>query len=199
MSSVKSPVLTSSDQDALQSAVIDVCENAYFVFVESCDAPQFQALVEQVRAERGRGPSGRWLNAAVGVSRGVAPGLVEVVLPERLGTWLVVSLLGLPPDIDDQGPPAARRRGRVRQHGVRHVAEQGERERVLPARHAAGDPDGAGMGSRSRRRRATSRPTAPWSSTRCPWRSGPVERAKRLRSKKCRSERSCWPTIHRRR
>ena len=97
MSSVKSPVLTSSDQDALQSAVIDVCENAYFVFVESCDAPQFQALVEQVRAERGRGPSGRWLNAAVGF-RGASTGLVEVVLPERLGTWLVVSLLGLPPD-----------------------------------------------------------------------------------------------------
>ena len=30
MSSVKSPALTSSDQEALQSAVIEVCENAYF-------------------------------------------------------------------------------------------------------------------------------------------------------------------------
>lgn len=97
MSSVKSQVLTPTDQDALQSAVIEVCENAYFVFVEPCDAPQFQALVEQVRAERGRGPSGCWLNAAVGF-RGASTGLVEVVLPERLGTWLVVSLLGLPPD-----------------------------------------------------------------------------------------------------
>ena len=30
--------------------------------------------------------------------RGASTGLVEVVLPERLGTWLVVSLLGLPPE-----------------------------------------------------------------------------------------------------
>ena len=97
MSSVKSPALTSTDQDALQSAVIEVCENAYFVFVEPCDAPQFSALVEQVRAEKGRGPSGRWLNASVAF-HGASSGQVEVVLPERLGTWLVVSLLGLPPD-----------------------------------------------------------------------------------------------------
>ena len=97
MSSVKSPALTSTDQDALQSAVIEVCENAYFVFVEPCDAPQFAALVEQVRAEGGRGPSGRWLNASVAFN-GHSTGRVEVVLPERLGTWLVVSLLGLPAD-----------------------------------------------------------------------------------------------------
>ena len=97
MSSVKSPALTSIDQDALQSAVIEVCENAYFVFVEPCDAPQFALLVEQVRAEKGRGPSGRWLNASVAF-HGASTGEVEVVLPERLGTWLVVSLLGLPPD-----------------------------------------------------------------------------------------------------
>jgi len=97
MSSVKSPALTSSDQEALQSAVIEVCENAYFVFVEECDAPQFAALVEQVRAEKGRGPSGRWLNASVAF-HGASTGQVEVVLPERLGTWLVVSLLGLPAD-----------------------------------------------------------------------------------------------------
>jgi hypothetical protein len=89
--------LTSTDQDALQSAVIEVCENAYFVFVEPCDAPQFATLVEQVRAEKGRGPSGRWLNASVAF-HGASTGEVEVVLPERLGTWLVVSLLGLPPD-----------------------------------------------------------------------------------------------------
>ena len=97
MSSVKSPALTSTDQDALQSAVIEVCENAYFVFVEPCDAPQFATLVEQVRAEKGRGPAGRWLNASVAF-HGASTGEVEVVLPERLGTWLVVSLLGLPPD-----------------------------------------------------------------------------------------------------
>ena len=97
MSSVKSPALTSTDQDALQSAVIEVCENAYFVFVEACDAPQFATLVEPVRAEKGRGPSGRWLNASVAF-HGASTGEVEVVLPERLGTWLVVSLLGLPPD-----------------------------------------------------------------------------------------------------
>ena len=97
MSSVKSLPLTSSDQEALQSAVIEVCENAYFVFVEPCDAPQFATLVEEVRAEKGRGPSGRWLNASVAF-HGASTGQVEVVLPERLGTWLVVSLLGLPAD-----------------------------------------------------------------------------------------------------
>lgn len=97
MSSVKSLPLTSTDQEALQSAVIEVCEHAYFVFVEPCDAPQFAALVEEVRAEKGRGPSGRWLNASVAF-HGASTGQVEVVLPERLGTWLVVSLLGLPAD-----------------------------------------------------------------------------------------------------
>jgi len=104
MSSVKSPALTSTDQDALQSAVIEVCENAYFVFVEPCDAPQLATLVEKVRAERGHGPAGRWLNASVAFN-GASSGQVEVVLPERLGTWLVVSLLGLPADTtlqDDQ-------------------------------------------------------------------------------------------------
>jgi len=104
MSSVKSPALTSTDQDALQSAVIEVCENAYFVFVEPCDAPQLATLVEKVRAERGHGPAGRWLNASVAFN-GASAGQVEVVLPERLGTWLVVSLLGLPADTtlqDDQ-------------------------------------------------------------------------------------------------
>ena len=104
MSSVKSPALTSTDQDALQSAVIEVCENAYFVFVEPCDAPQLAKLVEQVRVERGQGPAGRWLNASVAFN-GASSGQVEVVLPERLGTWLVVSLLGLPADTtlqDDQ-------------------------------------------------------------------------------------------------
>ena len=97
MSSVKLPALTSTDQEALQSAVIEVCENAYFVFVEPCDAPQFAALVEQVRAEKGRGPSGRWLTAMVAF-HGASDGQIDVVLPERLGTWLVVSLLGLPAD-----------------------------------------------------------------------------------------------------
>ena len=97
MSSVKSPALTSTDQEALQSAVIEVCENAYFVFVEACDAPQFATLVEQIKAEKGRGAAGRWLNASVAF-RGATSGQIEVVMPERLGTWLVVSLLGLPAD-----------------------------------------------------------------------------------------------------
>ena len=97
MSSAKSLPLTSTDQEALQSAVIEVCEHAYFVFVEPCDAPQFALLVEEVRAEKGRGPSGRWLNASVAF-HGASTGQVDVVLPERLGTWLVVSLLGLPAD-----------------------------------------------------------------------------------------------------
>ena len=59
MSSVKSPALTSTDLETrCRAPLIEVCENAYFVFVEPCDAPQFATLVEQVRAEQGRAPPG---------------------------------------------------------------------------------------------------------------------------------------------
>ena len=42
MSFAKSPALAPTElSDALQAALINVCENAYFLFVEPCDGPQF--------------------------------------------------------------------------------------------------------------------------------------------------------------
>jgi CheY-specific phosphatase CheX len=90
MSSAKSPALTPTDlHDALQHALIEVSENAYFVFVEPADARQFAAAVEQARA--------RWLKVSVTFSGSFA-GSVEIALPEQLGNWLVTSLLGMETD-----------------------------------------------------------------------------------------------------
>jgi len=90
MSSAKSPVLTPSDlHDALQRALIEVSENAYFVFVEPSDARQFAAAVEQVKTA--------WLKVSVTFA-GAFAGSVEIALPEPLGNWLVVSLLGMETD-----------------------------------------------------------------------------------------------------
>jgi CheY-specific phosphatase CheX len=78
--------------DALQAALINVCENAYFVFVEPCDVPQFEALV------RSSGEASTpWLRAMVHFT-GDTTGHVEIALPERLGAWLVTSLLGMAPE-----------------------------------------------------------------------------------------------------
>ena len=55
MSSAKSPLLTPTDlHDTLQAALIEVGENAYFVFVEPCDAGTFATLVGQERDKRDR-------------------------------------------------------------------------------------------------------------------------------------------------
>jgi CheY-specific phosphatase CheX len=90
MSSVKSPALKPSDlHDALQQALIEVSENAYFVFVEPSDARQFAAGVEQVNAA--------WLKVSVTFA-GAFAGSVEIALPEPLGNWLVTSLLGMDTD-----------------------------------------------------------------------------------------------------
>jgi chemotaxis phosphatase CheX-like protein len=93
MSSAKSQLLTPTDlHDTLQAALIEVGENAYFVFVEPCDAGAFATLAEQ---EREKGPG--WLMASVRFT-GAFSGSVEIVLTERLGHWLVASLLGMSPD-----------------------------------------------------------------------------------------------------
>lgn len=93
MSFVKSPALAPTElSDALQTALINVCENAYFVFVEPCDVPQFQSLVRASgEAETA------WLRATVHFT-GETTGHVEIALPERLGAWLVTSLLGMAPE-----------------------------------------------------------------------------------------------------
>jgi chemotaxis phosphatase CheX-like protein len=97
MSSAKSPLLTPTDlHDTLQAALIEVGENAYFVFVEACDAAMFGALAEQER-DRSNGQPVSWLMASVRFT-GAFSGSVEIVLPERLGQWLVSSLLGMTPD-----------------------------------------------------------------------------------------------------
>jgi hypothetical protein len=93
MSSAKSQLLTPTDlHDTLQAALIEVGENAYFVFVEPCDAGAFATLAEQ---EREKGPG--WLMASVRFT-GAFSGSVEIVLTEWLGHWLVASLLGMSPD-----------------------------------------------------------------------------------------------------
>ena len=95
MSSAKSQLLTPTDlHDTLQAALIEVGENAYFVFVEPCDAGAFATLAEQ---EREKGPG--WLMASVRFT-GAFSGSVEIVMTERLGHWLVTSLLGMSPEDD---------------------------------------------------------------------------------------------------
>ena len=97
MSSAKSQLLTPTDlHDTLQAALIEVGENAYFVFVEPCDAGAFATLAEQ---ERDKSSRPGWLMASVRFT-GAFSGSVEIVLPERLGHWLVTSLLGMPPEED---------------------------------------------------------------------------------------------------
>jgi hypothetical protein len=98
MSSVKSPGLTPADLYAvLQTALVEVSENAFFVFVEKCDARQFAALAERIPAQGAAEPSRSWLKSSVDFA-GAFSGSVEIALPEHLGFWLVASLLGMPPD-----------------------------------------------------------------------------------------------------
>jgi len=98
MSSAKSQLLTPTDlHDTLQAALIEVGENAYFVFVEPCDAGAFATLAEQERERGSHEPRLGWLMASVRFT-GAFSGSVEIVLPERLGHWLVTSLLGMTPE-----------------------------------------------------------------------------------------------------
>ena len=87
MSSAKSPALNPADlHDALQTALIEVSENAYFVFVEPADHAQFADAVGLVKDA--------WLKVSVAFEGSFA-GAVEIVMPEPLGMWLVTSLLGM--------------------------------------------------------------------------------------------------------
>jgi hypothetical protein len=91
----------------LRDAFVDVCENSFFAYVETCDVQRFADLAERIvgpneAAEPGR-PSPRraapseWLKAAVGFG-GPFPGAIELILPEALARGLVGSLLGTAPE-----------------------------------------------------------------------------------------------------
>ena len=96
MSSAKSPALMPAElHDALQQALIEVSENAYFVFVEPMNAGQFATAISQVTTA--------WLKVSV-TFVGAFSGSVEIVLPDRLGNWLVTSLLGM--ETDEELPEA---------------------------------------------------------------------------------------------
>jgi CheY-specific phosphatase CheX len=87
MSFARSPALNPSDlHDALQTALIEVSENAYFVFVEPVDHAQFADAVSLVKDN--------WLKVSVAFEGSFA-GAVEISMPEPLGMWLVTSLLGM--------------------------------------------------------------------------------------------------------
>ena len=93
MSFAKSPVLAPTElSDALQAALIAVSENAYFIFVEPCEPGQFEEL-----SRAGGTPLQPWLRASVDFI-GESTGSVEILLPEKLGSWLVTSLLGMDAD-----------------------------------------------------------------------------------------------------
>ena len=137
MSSAKSPALNPADlHDALQTALIEVSENAYFVFVEPADNAQFADAVGLVKDT--------WLKASVAFEGSFA-GAVEIALPEPLGQWLVTSLLGMQGDETPRRAAAVRRRRRVRQHGLRRLAEQAQRRLPVRAAGARGDADDRGV------------------------------------------------------
>lgn len=72
--------------DAVQAALIEVAEHAFFVFVEPSTDAEYRAAVART--------GDAWLRASVDYV-GRSTGRVEIHLPEELGRWLVGSLLGL--------------------------------------------------------------------------------------------------------
>lgn len=98
MSLVKSQTPPADAGVTLRQALIDVCENSFFAFVEPCPAERFVTLVNQCaavgRTDAGGAPrQSEWLRASVGFT-GAFGGAVEVTLPEPLAVILVGALLG---------------------------------------------------------------------------------------------------------
>lgn len=97
-------MLTRIDADAmLFLSLVQVCERSFFTLVEACDPGRFATLLKNVAsdaalddADHGRVFS--WLKATVAFDGTLSKGAVDVFLPERLGGWLVESMLGLNPD-----------------------------------------------------------------------------------------------------
>jgi hypothetical protein len=100
-------MLTRIDADAmLFLALVQVCERSFFTMVEACDPGQFAALLKNVASEaaldaKDQGRGFPWLKATVAFDGTLSKGAVDVFLPERLGGWLVESMLGLDPDAAD--------------------------------------------------------------------------------------------------
>jgi len=102
-------MLTRVDADTiLFLAIMEVCERSFFTTVEGCEPAQFAALIKNVASDAALEASGsddpfRWLKASVAFDGTLSRGVVEVIIPERLGSWLVRSMLGL---TDDDGDAA---------------------------------------------------------------------------------------------
>ena len=105
MSSHRLPVPAPADASALlRQALLDVCEQSFFAYVEACSPARFAELAAGIgpapsaaggRAAARAKPS-EWLKASVAFM-GPFGGAIEVILPERLARALVASLLGEPP------------------------------------------------------------------------------------------------------
>lgn len=92
MSLSKSPAPPDQAGESLRDAFVDVCENSFFAYAEACDRNRFAQLAEQFSNAERRGPS-EWLKASVGYS-GPSAGAIEIILPEQLARWLVISIAG---------------------------------------------------------------------------------------------------------
>ena len=103
------PTPTETD-DALYVALLHVCERSFFAFVETCDRLQFAVLVGKTQSQPPlqdvdaldamAAQLPRWLKASVAFDGNSSSGAIEIVLPERLGRWLVASLLGITTEVD---------------------------------------------------------------------------------------------------
>jgi len=92
MSSVKLPTPPAEAGALLGRAFVDVCENSFFAFVETCPPEKFAALASQPEGGASPRPS-PWIKASVGFT-GTFAGAVEVALPEPLAINLVTALVG---------------------------------------------------------------------------------------------------------
>jgi chemotaxis phosphatase CheX-like protein len=99
MSYSKSPVQTSAEAaDALRHALVRVCEESFFAYVEPCEPARFAELVGQINPDTGSSSPG-WLNASVAFV-GSFSGAIEILVPERLARWLVASIIGTSQDAE---------------------------------------------------------------------------------------------------
>ena len=93
MSYSKSPAPTQAEAaGALRHALVRVCEQSFFAYVEPCEPARFAELVEQITTDAGSSSPG-WLHASVAFM-GSFSGAIDIMLPERLARWLVASIIG---------------------------------------------------------------------------------------------------------
>ena len=126
MSYHESPApITADAVDALFVAIVEVCENSFFAFVESCEPDRFAALVQRLAppveqlietpfpelkrrdGRTAREVSGRvdrpklseWVKASLTFTGSAFSGTMEIIVPVRLARHLVASLLGLSQEV----------------------------------------------------------------------------------------------------